>query len=464
MYQKIEIPCFKCDLKSAILPKMVHIHTDFESPRLTYTLDLVFKQLLGTGYILNQKVPDGAAVICYSAKRLEDNALNIPCCSDLLNSSGFAPIQVIVSGNREEMVLFPDLEFQDQGWKFDLFSAIFYLVSRYEEYSGFVPDQYGRFPYRESILYKSGSTDYPLVNNWVKQLRNYLQKQWPALIFREPSFRYISTIDVDSTFRFKEKGALWSISGGFRDLLKWKPGRVLNRIKTLWGLKPDDFDIFDEYEAFHKEYGIEVIYFFLLGDYGQYDKNISHLNPKQAEIIKKLAITNRMGIHPSYGSNHKAGMLEQEIERFTEITMIKPQISRQHFLVHKFPDTYRNLIANGITEDYTMGYTGKTGFRAGIASPFLFFDLDKNETTSLWLYPFCSMDITPLHYEKLNVEKAKLRNLEVLKRVKAVNGTFISLWHNESLSGTTRWRNGWPEVYKQLIMDAHKMSSTVKLP
>ena len=34
---------------------------------------------------------------------------------------------------------------------FDVFSASFYLASRYEEYAPFRPDKFGRFPAEESI-------------------------------------------------------------------------------------------------------------------------------------------------------------------------------------------------------------------------------------------------------------------------------------------------------------------------
>ena len=142
------------------------------------------------------------------------------------------------------------------------------------------------------------------------------------------------------------------------------------------------------------------------------------------------------------------------MNRLEKITGQKPKLSRQHFLIHQFPFTYSNLIKNGIEQDYTLGYTSQYGFRAGIASPFYFYDLEKDETTNLLLYPFCSMDITPLHYYKLTPEQALEKNRELLKKVIQVNGTFISLWHNESLSGKLRWKGDWKKVYEKLIKDA----------
>ena len=87
-----------------------------------------------------------------------------------------------------------------------------------------------------------------------------------------------------------------------------------------------------------------------------------------------------------------------------------------------------------------------------------FYDLEKDQSSELLLYPFCSMDITPLHYYKLSPEQAIEKNLELLNRVKAVNGVFISLWHNESLSGTGRWEGGWTKVYEQLLKDAETLT------
>jgi len=41
----------------------------------------------------------------------------------------------------------------------------------------------------------------------------------------------------------------------------------------------------------------------------------------------------------------------------------------------------------------------------------------------------------------------------LIEEVRKVNGTFISLWHNESLSEEKRWK-GWRTVYETLIQKA----------
>ncbi|NJO69236.1 MAG: hypothetical protein HC830_08110 [Bacteroidetes bacterium] len=61
--------------------------------------------------------------------------------------------------------------------------------------------------------------------------------------------------------------------------------------------------------------------------------------------------------------------------------------SRQHFLRLKFPGTYHRLMQEGITDDYSMGFHDKPGFRAGIAMPYPFYDLVNEKETTLTVHP-----------------------------------------------------------------------------
>ncbi|RLD51239.1 MAG: hypothetical protein DRJ05_18645 [Bacteroidetes bacterium] len=60
------------------------------------------------------------------------------------------------------------------------------------------------------------------------------------------------------------------------------------------------------------------------------------------------------------------------------------------------------------------------------------------------------MEGTLRDYMSLEPEKAMEFIKDLIGEVKAVNGTFISLWHNESLSNEGRWE-GWQNVYEEMI-------------
>ncbi|MBK7855238.1 MAG: hypothetical protein IPJ79_10315 [Bacteroidetes bacterium] len=118
------------------------------------------------------------------------------------------------------------------------------------------------------------------------------------------------------------------------------------------------------------------------------------------------------------------------------------------------PNTYRHLIDADISDDYTMGYAGQVGFRAGTCSTFYFYDLDLEQETNLKVHPFACMDATFKYYMKTDVDKVMDIVKSLVDEVRAVNGTFISLWHNESLSESYIWK-GYKNIYRELVEYAH---------
>jgi hypothetical protein len=63
------------------------------------------------------------------------------------------------------------------------------------------------------------------------------------------------------------------------------------------------------------------------------------------------------------------------------------------------------------------------------------------------------MDATLRRYLKLQPQDAPAIIEQHIKAVKAVSGTFYSLWHNESLSETAEWK-GWKFVYEYMLKEA----------
>ena len=82
--------------------------------------------------------------------------------------------------------------------------------------------------------------------------------------------------------------------------------------------------------------------------------------------------------------------------------------------------------------------------------PFRFYDLMDECETQLLIHPFILMDVTLRQYLGLNPGEAIIRINRLVEKVKAVNGIFTSLWHNESLSEQGVWR-GWRRVFESMI-------------
>ena len=225
---------------------------------------------------------------------------------------------------------------------------------------------------------------------------------------------------------------------------------IIERTRVLAGIEKDPFDTYGFQIELHNKFNLSPIYFILVADYGQYDKNISHLNKNFQALIKSLSDYAEIGIHPSYASNSSSEKLKGEIQRLSKIINKEITKSRQHYLKLSLPYTYRNLINFDITDDYTMGYASEIGLRASICSTFNFYDLDLDSETNLRIHPFAVMEGTLRDYRNITNFDAIEYIKPLIKEIKAVNGTFITLWHNESLGNQKRWL-GWNRVYEDIV-------------
>src|SRR5690606_4274839 len=118
-------------------------------------------------------------------------------------------------------------------------------------------------------------------------------------------------------------------------------------------------------KTLHEKAEVMPVYFILAAlRTTAYDKNISPTNPAMQSLIRELASEGRVGLHPSYFST-EASVFRQEKNMLEEITGRPISWSRQHYVRMRLPDTYRTLIDRGITDDWSMGYGARLGFRAG---------------------------------------------------------------------------------------------------
>lgn len=333
---------------------------------------------------------------------------------------------------------------------FDLFAASFYLISRYEEYLPHIRDHYDRFTAKQSISYSKYFLKRPIVDEWALALKAKLLAIYPDLNFGDRQYQYIHTIDIDNAFAYKHKGLVRTFGSLAKTAVSLNLKKLKNQLLVLMGQAKDPFDTYDYQKTIKEKFNLNMIYFFLLADYGLNDKNLPHENQSFRRLIMSLADEGKIGIHPSFGSNQDREVLVKEIKRLREIAKREVVRSRQHFLKLSLPETYRNLIQSDILEDYTMGYASESGFRAACCTPFPFYDLDEEAETKLIIFPFQVMESTFQYYQ----EKSKAETIEeintIINSVKAVNGTFISLWHNESLSDEDEWK-GWRSVYESMI-------------
>jgi hypothetical protein len=429
------------------------IYTHKITHRNKYIFDLVFKDMLGINFILTTDADnfrnDEGPKLSYTNNPISDELFFHS--RSLLFETGITEQNISVFTHGGQKVFFATGK--GSALPFDVFAASFYLVSRYEEYLPHIRDEHDRFDAKNSLAFMNDFLQKPVVNIWVEWIRGLLKQKYPSLVFAEKKYEFVSTIDIDNAYAYREKGFTRSVGGYLKSLSQMDMAEIKERTRVLLGIEKDPYDTYDFQLEILKRYKLKSIYFFLLGDYGVNDKNLPIESKKFQSLIKMLGDYAQIGIHPSYGSNKSRAQLKKEVDRLSKVLHRDITQSRQHFLKLTLPETYRNLIDLDITDDYTMGFASQVGFRAGICTAFNFYDLDMELETKLKVHPFAVMEGTLKYNMKVPPQDAMNKIRPLIDEVKAVNGVFMSLWHNDTLNDKKIW-TGWRSVYEEMVQYA----------
>lgn len=403
------------------------IFTEKRTNRIDYIIDFIFNDFSGIAY-----------------KIITDRNEFIECKSAKINLShlffddeiNFNIDDILLENDIKEVINYDDL---------NEFGKCFFWLSRYEEYikKPHLFDKHNRF-LGSSLDYSS-----PIVDLICLALQHKIKAKYPDIIFKERHFEQVNTHDVDYAWKYLYHSPKIKIGSLIKKLIKGDLKAFKQQLNILLlGKEKDPYDTFSYLEELAKRKKIKTIFFWLLGDYSTFDKNHFWKNKQQQKLIATLSNWATIGIHPSYRSNDNLDLLATEINRLEMISGVEIKKSRQHFIKLHFPQTYQQLLINGIEEDYTMGFANRIGFRAGTCTPFKWFDLSTNQHTLLTIYPFVAMDVSLKNYLQLSPKEAIEEVSRLKVEVKKVNGTFITLFHQSNL--TENWSN-WKKVYESIF-------------
>ena len=408
---------------------MIFVYTPQPTPRIRYVFKLIIAGLLKDEVEFTSRPEEFDA---YEGPKI--NYSKDPGHGELfmeahglLNEKDIQTQELNFIEDADPLAFFPVYN-KSSAMNFDAFAASFYLVTRYEEYLPFVRDEYGRFQARESIAWKMDFLDKPLVNMWAEKIAELIKEKWPSWSPGRKEYRFVPTIDINAAWKYKRKGFFRTSAAVADTLLNGHLKQTIERIKVVNASRPDPFDTYEEQLSIHKEYDLQTIYFILFAEYDNNDRNIPVNNRHFITLIKGLADYCRIGIHTSYASLKANDKLDQEFARLSAVLNKDVNMTRQHFHVLNMPVTYRNFVNRDVENDYSMGYAVIPGFRAGICDPFYFYDLDFEVETNMMVWPYAIVDkAMELGYDLERTFKP------IIERVKALNGTLITLWNNESL-------------------------------
>jgi len=430
---------------------MLLIFTHKITNRLTYICKQLFENILGIEIGFTTKVEDfikhHGPKMTYSKQPLQ-NEFFIRC-NDLLFEQGINDVEVRVVDWDGLPGFFSAGE--KSSLPFDIFSASFLLLSRYEEYLPHVKDAVGRFPAKESLAYKHDFLRIPVVDLWAQRMLESLKQRFPDLKQRERNYRFTSIVNVTTSHAYARRGFARTVGGFLLDLGNLKFKNIATRFSVLLGLKRDPFDNFDALVEIHKGVPIRSMFFFQFAKHSAHDKNVSIYNNKFRYLIKSVADYSVVSLSTSFLSSTNKEVLKEEKRQLGNLINRPIKFARLRYNRVNVPATYRNLVETEFTDDFSMGYTHEIGFRAGTCTPFYFYDINMELKQPLRVHPFVVFDYALLKCRDKEEVFEKLDG--AYRSVKRVKGDFTMVFSNELLGG--KQAIDWMDLYQTLIKRYH---------
>lgn len=421
------------------------VYTDFVTERLDYTLKFICQPRGIHFQFCNDPIrfehESNKAKLVYSTYPFEHTYPTIQPAKLLFEDDVKSQDLNLFKNDKLECLSFDHLP--------DALASIFYIISRYEEYLPYHPDAHDRFTSKHSILNTYNWLQKPIADIWAEYILNQILEYYPEFQITKPKAILTLTFDIDNTFAFKHKNIVQLLGGRLKDFIQGNSPQQELRRKVLNNQISDPNDTFDVILNYAQS-GNNVKVFWHLGDFKKHDRNITWTNAVHQRLIQKMAAKIQVGIHPSYFSYLNERLVKQERGRLEHIIKKPVFHSRQHFLKVRFPGTFELLNNITIKHDYSVGFADAVGFRMGTAQALPFYNLLKDEVTSLILHPFVYMDGTLNQYLKQSPEKAKETVDKLIQEVKIHGGDFICIWHNDTINNQGEWED-WKQVLDYTI-------------
>jgi len=312
----------------------------------------------------------------------------------------------------------------------DIFAASFFMLTRWEEYVNKNRDEHNRFPAYESLSFKQGFLDRPVVNEYVETLKQMLLELDDSIVFKKREFELVLTHDVDNLYRWKSWKQVFRVVLG--DIVKRKDiGSALERLAEYFLIKrkkiKDPFDTFDWLMDTSEAMGIKSRFYFMSGGITDYDNNYKIDEPKSLELIENIKKRGHIiGIHPSYDAYNDFELFKKEKELLEKVASQKVVEGREHYLRFEVPKTWQIWEDNGMEIDSSCGYADKEGFRCGTGDAFSVFNILSREKLKLQERPLVVMDCSLFDYNNYTYSEAKVN----ISSMKMNTNSFTMLWHN----------------------------------
>ncbi len=340
---------------------------------------------------------------------------------------------------------------QNSGLPFDIFSASFYMLTRYEEYLPHVKDEMGRFMASESLAFKEGFLHQPIVDIWAHIFKDKLLEVFPDINFPAKKIVIHPIIEASQPYAYKQKGIFRTVVGYINNVFSGKFKSLLTRTKVIVGYQRDPFDTFKWVVNKANRSDFKLTVFFLLGNSLSFNESMNTNRNKFKLLVKFLADYKEVGLIFSYNALANYEVLKSEKRSMEDITKRSLNASINSDYLVNLPDIYRHLVELEVKRDYTMVFRDTVGFRAGTCTPFLFYDLDYEIKTPLVVHPAA---MTTVAFQKKYTSDSDIEKTvnNTLAAIEKVSGTFTMIFSNRDFSSEEN-NKVWRKIFSEKLQD-----------
>lgn len=318
----------------------------------------------------------------------------------------------------------------------DIVYNTLFFTSRAEELIDPRRDKYGRYTAAYSMLGEENRLDIPLLDEYARFLTKALQrtcdeKDIPCSArLPEATFsRVCLTHDIDTIDQYRHlRGAIGGIlRGEWRKVwASWMDIHNDPAYTFPWLLECD----------FRRE--ADVIYFAKHThgrgpDYPQYSRHKRDYVNLRSALKRSGAM---IGIHSSYYGFY--GKTDHTAHR-------------SHYLRCDI-DNMQRLEGSGVTDDYTMMFPDRCGFRLQTCRPVRWVNPKTMQLTDLTLHPLTVMDCTLSNpqYMNLSEDEAFFYCERLFEKIRQNGGELVILWHNIDPAGSPYHQSLYPKLIQIL--------------
>ncbi len=336
----------------------------------------------------------------------------------------------------------------------DIIAGSFFMLTGYEEYLMSERDEFGRFPSRDSMAFKEGFLNKPIVNiyinllwKWINKLNFKIRKK---KIWNGKEFSFCLTHDIDLLKNYSFIPPLKRITHFFLEKDNKRALSIFSEyIRSIVGL---DCGRIESLIKLDKRYGLISTFFLKGGGNTEYDDDYYKNNTILKKIISSIKkYGNEIALHGSFNSFENLDIIKSEKKYLEKLSEDEIFGIRQHCLRFSIPKTWDIQEKAGFIYDSSLVFADNVGFKCGVCFPFKPFNLIDNRILNIWEIPLIVMDGSLFDYQCLKPGDGFKIVVSLIKEVRKYNGIFNLLWHNTSMSKSKGLYPGWDTVYISII-------------